>query len=102
VHPDVQRYIVQVVEHTRVAEGVILGVSPRGSLALMRAAQAWAAMDGRGHVLPDDVKAVAKPVLAHRIICRSTFGGASRAAEEAVERVLLQVKVPTESMEEYE
>ncbi len=102
VHPDVQRNIVQIVEHTRVAEAVILGVSPRGSLALMRAAQAWAAMDGRGHVLPDDVKAVAKPVLAHRIICRSTFGGAGRAAEEAVERVLLQVKVPTESMEEYE
>jgi MoxR-like ATPase len=102
VHPDVQRYIVQIVEHTRVAEAVILGVSPRGSLALMRAAQAWAAMDGRNHVLPDDVKAVARPVLAHRIICRSTFGGAGRAAEEAVERVLQQVRVPTESLEDAE
>lgn len=102
VHPDVRRYIVEVVEYTRVAEGVILGVSPRGSLALMRAAQAWAAMEGRGYVLPDDVKAVAKPVLSHRIICRSAFGGAGRAAEETVERVLAQVKVPTESLEEYE
>jgi MoxR-like ATPase len=102
VHPDLQRYIVQVVEYTRVAEAVILGVSPRGSLMLMRAAQAWAAIAGRGYVLPDDVKAVAKPVLSHRIICRSSFGGAGRAAEETLERVLAQVKVPTETLEDYE
>jgi MoxR-like ATPase len=102
VHPDVRRYIVEIVEYTRVAEGVLLGASPRGSLALMRAAQAWAAMQGRGYVLPDDVKAVAKPVLAHRIICRSAFGGAGRASEDAVERVLFQAKVPTETPEEPE
>jgi MoxR-like ATPase len=102
VTADLQRYIVQIVEHTRVAEAVILGVSPRGSLALMRAAQAWAAIEGRKFVQPDDVKAVAKSVLAHRIICRSQFGGAGRASEEAVERVLAQVKVPTESLEDYE
>jgi MoxR-like ATPase len=102
VTADVQRYIVQIVEHTRVAEAVILGVSPRGSLALMRAAQAWAAIEGRAFVQPDDVKAVAKSVLAHRIICRSSFGGAGRPAEEVVERVLAQVRVPTESTEEYE
>ena len=100
VTEDVKRYIVQIVEHTRVAEAVILGVSPRGSLALMRAAQAWAAIAGRDYVQPDDVKAVAKPVLAHRIICRSAFGGAGRAAEEVVERVLAQVRVPTETLED--
>ena len=102
VAADVQRYIVQIVEHTRVAEAVILGVSPRGSLALMRAAQAWAAIEGRAFVQPDDVKAVAKAVLAHRIICRSSFGGAGRAAEEVVEKVLAQVRVPTETPEDEE
>lgn len=102
VAADLQRYIVQIVELTRVAEAVILGVSPRGSLALMRAAQAWAAIAGRQYVLPDDVKAVAKSVLSHRVICRSQFGGAGRASEEAVERVLSQAKVPTESLEDYE
>jgi MoxR-like ATPase len=100
VNADLQRYIVQLVEHTRVAEAVILGVSPRGSLALMRAAQAWAAIAGRHYVLPDDVKAVARAVLSHRIICRSAFGGAGRAAEEVVEHVLAQVRVPTEPPEE--
>ncbi len=100
VAADVQRYIVQIVELTRVAEAVILGVSPRGSLALMRAAQAWAAISGRHFVQPDDVKAVARAVLSHRIICRSSFGGAGRASEEVVEKVLLQVPVPTEAAEE--
>ncbi len=100
VAADVQRYIVQIVEFTRVAEAVILGVSPRGSLALMRAAQAWAAISGRHFVQPDDVKAVARAVLSHRIICRSSFGGAGRASEEVVEKVLSQVPVPTEVLGE--
>jgi MoxR-like ATPase len=102
VHPDVRRYIVQIVESTRVADGVLLGVSPRGSLMLMRAAQARAAISGRAYVLPDDVKAVAVPVLAHRLISRSAFGGAGRTNEQTVERVLALVKVPTETLEEYE
>lgn len=100
VAEDVRRYIVQIVEHTRAAEAVLLGVSPRGSLALMRAAQAWAAMEGRGYVLPDDVKAVARCVLGHRIICRNQFGGGGRAAEDVIERVLGIVRPPTETPEE--
>ncbi len=100
VAQDVRRYIVQIVEHTRVAEAVLLGVSPRGSLALMRAAQAWAAMDGRGFVQPDDVKAVARSVLSHRIICRNQFGGGGRASEDVVERVLGIVRTPTEAAED--
>ncbi len=100
VAQDVRRYIVQIVEHTRVAEAVLLGVSPRGSLALMRASQAWAAMDGRGYVQPDDVKAVARSVLAHRIICRNQFGGGGRASEDVVERVLGIVHTPTEAAED--
>ncbi len=67
----VKKYIVGIVNETRTSDRVRLGVSPRGTLALMRAAQAWAAMQGRDYVLPDDVKAVAVPVLSHRIISRS-------------------------------
>lgn len=66
-----KKYIVDIVNETRRSERIRLGVSPRGTLALMRAAQAWAAMEGRDYVLPDDVKAVAVPVLSHRIISRS-------------------------------
>lgn len=64
-------YIISLCEATRTADSVRLGVSTRGALQLMRASQVWAGMDGRDFVIPDDVKAVAVPVLAHRIIPRS-------------------------------
>ena len=67
----VKEYIVAIVNATRESDRLRLGVSPRGSLALMRAAQAYAAIEGREFVLPDDVKAVSVPVLAHRVISRS-------------------------------
>lgn len=67
----IKEYIVNIVTATRENERIRLGVSPRGTLALMRASQAWAATEGRDYVLPDDVKAVAIPVLSHRIISRS-------------------------------
>ncbi len=67
----IKNYIISVVAETRESERIRLGVSPRGTLALMRASQAWAAMEGHDYVLPDDVKAVAVSVLAHRIISRS-------------------------------
>ncbi|MCD7776067.1 MAG: MoxR family ATPase [Firmicutes bacterium] len=67
----IRRYAVDIVTATRTSERVRLGVSPRGTLALLRASQAWAALDGRDYVLPDDVKAVAVPVLSHRIISNS-------------------------------
>jgi len=96
---DIRKYIVDIVERTRNAEGVILGVSPRGSLALMRAAQAYAVVQGRDYVLPDDVKQMARPVLAHRIICRSRYGGLNDPGAEVVSRVLSQAPVPTETPE---
>ncbi len=102
VSDDLQRYIVQLAEQTRVADSVLLGVSPRGTLALLHGAQAWAALSGRDFVLPDDIQAVAVPVLAHRIVCRNQFGGGGRAAEEVVERALKVVPVPTEKAEDEE
>lgn len=68
VSPTIKRYIVDLTTSTRKSADVYLGASPRGSLALSRAGQARAALLGRDHVLPDDIQALAVPVLAHRII----------------------------------
>lgn len=70
VAPELSRYIVDVVAATRARDDVALGASPRGSLNLMRASQAWALMQSRNYAIPDDVKVVAGPVLAHRLILR--------------------------------
>jgi len=67
----VKEYIVAIANATRESERIRLGVSPRGTLAMMKASQAFAAINGRDYVLPDDVKAIAVPVLSHRIISRS-------------------------------
>ena len=66
----VRRYALQIIARTRTAPGVLLGCSPRAGIALLRAAQARAAMAGRTFVLPDDVKALAVPALAHRMLAR--------------------------------
>ena len=68
VGDDAKEYIVTLVEATRQHDDIYLGASPRGSLALYHAARAWAALQGRDFVLPDDVKALAEPTLAHRVI----------------------------------
>ena len=95
----VMGYIASLCEHTRVLEQVLLGVSPRGMLALLRASQAYAALKGREYVKPDDVLRVAKPVLAHRVIVRSAYGR-SNAAEAAVDEAIKFTPVPTEDIEE--
>jgi MoxR-like ATPase len=68
VAEDVEQYLVALVRATRDHEDVRLGASPRSSVALYRAAQAWALLDGRDYVLPDDVRALAHPVLEHRLL----------------------------------
>jgi MoxR-like ATPase len=93
VSEPVRRYIVALTDATRVQSGVTLGVSPRGMLWMLRAAQTLAAMNGRDFVLPDDVKRLAVPVFAHRIV--AGFGSASRSAE-IIGELLRSVPVPTE------
>ena len=91
----VKQYILDLITETRNNARVRLGVSPRGALALMHAAQAYAAAAGRDFVLPDDVKQVAVPVLAHRIISRSQ--NAIRLAdtgESIIELILDTVPAP--------
>ena len=91
-------YILAIVERTRNHEALSLGVSPRGAQALFRAVQAWAVLEGRGYALPDDVKALAVAVLAHRIAPASRSGLARRNGAGVAEGVLLdilnQVDVP--------
>jgi len=95
----IREYIVKLVEATRKAEGVVLGVSPRGSLALMRAAQARALIHGRDYVIPEDVKILARPVLTHRIICRGQSMLNRNPAEAVMDAILSHVEVPTERPE---
>src|SRR5690606_9409427 len=97
VHVDaaVLEYVSRLVEETRRAPGVVVGVSVRGALALVRAAKTWAAAHGRNYVVPDDVKELAEPVLAHRLVldAEAEFEGATAAG--VVRAVLAEIAPPT-------
>ena len=97
VDPAVENYIVELVRATRNHSGIELGVSPRGTLALYRSSQAYAAIHGRFYVIPDDVKRVARPVLSHRMIATSQARLHGRVMEQIIEEVLHNVSVPVES-----
>lgn len=75
----------------------MLGVSPRGMLALLRVSQAFAAVQGRAYVIPDDVKALAVPVMAHRVILRGLYGKAGEN-EAFIREILDKVPAPTEEV----
>ena len=94
VSDEIKKYILSIVEATRSDDKIRLGVSPRGSLALMRASQAQAAVSGRDYVIPDDVKYVCHDVVAHRIICKSASHLQSQSAADAIRLILAQVTVP--------
>jgi len=96
VNRDLLMYIVKLAEKTRDHPEVALGVSPRGSQALLKAAQVHAILQGRDYVIPDDVKALAKPVLSHRIILKSALKARENYAETLIDRLLDEVNVPTE------
>lgn len=90
----VQRYIIDLVGRTRQSSDVYLGASPRGSLSLFRAGQARAAMGGRDHVLPDDIKALAVPVLGHRVIVSPAARLRELSADRIVDELMRNVPVP--------
>ncbi|MHB8172662.1 MAG: AAA family ATPase [Thermincolia bacterium] len=87
-------YIVRIVMATREHQEVVLGASPRGSLSLLRTAKAYAAIDGRKYVLPDDVKTLAQATLAHRIVLRPEALYRGYTQERVVAEVLGNVKIP--------
>jgi MoxR-like ATPase len=90
----VKRYIVEITMQTRKSADVHLGASPRGSLALFRTGQARAALRGRDHVLPDDIKALAVPVLGHRIILGSAARMRELNADQIVRELANNISVP--------
>jgi MoxR-like ATPase len=91
---ELHRYIVELVGKTRTHPNVYVGASPRGSLALLRLARAWAAAEGRDYVLPDDVKRFAIPALAHRLILRPEFWSRQASTRSVVQSILDTTTVP--------
>ncbi len=92
----VRDYIVEIVESTRCADFIKLGVSPRGSIALYRMAKAYAFVKGRSFVVPDDIKDLAPYVLSHRIILTPKGKSMVSDNEEAIRRLLQNIRVPLE------
>ena len=94
VNEDMKRYIVEIVTATRNQPDIYLGASPRGALALYRASQARAAIAGRDHVIPDDIKALAEPALAHRVIVGPTARIKEVTARSIIVNLLNTIPVP--------
>ncbi len=94
VESSIADYILEIANETRIHPKLVSGVSPRGSVSLFRAAQAYAMMEGRDYVVPDDIKILALPVLAHRVIERTSFDRRSgKGAQEIIQGILDKVAV---------
>lgn len=94
VDPDVRRYMVDLAAKSRSHRQVAVGVSPRGSLALLKLTRAWAAINGRDYVLPDDVKQFIQPALAHRIILDPSLWDTRKSENKVLDDVAHSVPVP--------
>jgi MoxR-like ATPase len=94
VDPSIREYIVAIANATRNHNNIYLGASPRGSLAMFRASQALAAIRGRGYVIPDDVKLLAKPTLAHRLIVTPAARVRGITSTAILEEILQSVPIP--------
>lgn len=94
--PSIKQYIIDLVTATRSSDYVKLGVSPRGSIALLKASKAYAYVEGRSYVVPDDVKAVMSSVLAHRLMLSPKGKSAFASNEEAMEQIAMSVSAPVD------
>ncbi len=99
IHPDLMDYILRLIQATRDDASVSLGISPRGSIALMRGARSLAALRGRVYVVPEDIQDLAVPVLAHRLILRGSVSSRTRSAETVILRILQETPIPTEDFQ---
>ena len=97
ISPEVRAYIADLAEATRAHSRVHFGVSPRGALGMMRAAQGFASLRGRDYVTPDDIKALSRPVLLHRIILKKEERTRGACAADVLAEVLEEVPVPVSS-----
>jgi len=96
VHECIIDYVQKIIEETRNRDNIALGASTRSGLAMLRAAQAVAALSGRDYVMPEDIKALAVPVLAHRIILRAGERSEALSAPNAINAIISSVPAPTE------
>lgn len=97
VHPEMEKYMVEIVAATREKGRVVMGVSTRGTLALLRAVKAYAALMGRNYCIPDDVKTLAVPVLAHRM--KLSYGyQTDQEAANLIAEILTEIPVPAEKI----
>ncbi|MGQ1909243.1 AAA family ATPase [Marinifilum sp. RC60d5] len=94
IDENLKRYIVQIVQNTRKNTGIILGASPRASVAVMTAAKAFAAINGRDFVTPDDIKKIVAPVLHHRLILTPEKEMEGIVAKEIINQVLEGIEIP--------
>jgi MoxR-like ATPase len=94
VSPELIEYAVQVVRRTRSDDSILVGAGPRATQSLLRAARAWAALSGRDFVSPDDIRAIAVPVLEHRLLLRPESELEGVRALEVLDRILHEVPVP--------
>jgi len=94
VDADIERYMIELVAATRKRRQVAVGASPRGSLALLKLSRAWAAMQGRDYVLPEDVKLFVRPALIHRLILEPDLWMTRQAADDVITDVTRSVAVP--------
>jgi MoxR-like ATPase len=95
IHEDLAAYLLNIVEATRKSEHLAVGASPRAALSLYRAAQAAAFMHGRDYVIPDDIKELAVPVLAHRLIASAQlYGVGSGYTEQVIREIVDSIPVP--------
>ena len=94
VHPEIKKYLVDIAEASRQDGELLSGVSPRGTLALFKGIRAYAWLKGRDYVVPEDVKALAVPVLAHRLV--QAGAGDTDAERRVMEEILKRVEVPVE------
>jgi MoxR-like ATPase len=94
VSPEIKRYLVDLVQATRTAAGVQVGASPRASIALMRLAQALALFDGYGFVLPEQIRELALPVLAHRLVMAPEAQFTGRTAAVVIAEILQTLPMP--------
>ena len=94
VDEDIEDYIVELVQRTRSHRKIAVGASPRASLALLKLSRAWAAMQGKDYVLPDDVRRFVLPVLSHRIILDPDLWATPKAVEGVLKELLNAIPVP--------
>jgi MoxR-like ATPase len=97
VHDALLEYILRLTEATRDHEAIAMGVSPRGSIALVRGTRALAAIRGRAYAVPDDVRDLLIPVFAHRLILRGSVRSRTKAAQELIAQIAADEPVPTEN-----